>query len=471
MSNSFLIDLKSIVLIAIFSAFFAASGNIGILIFFLPVVLTILFARQPFEKKFLLLLIVLVIFFPQVDSILSYSIFNLNFLIFIIFLGLLSVLIFHWKTINIRGLNQPIDLYVLALVIIACAVYLPILIETIFNLDLFNGVEEQFIANRRDSLMISFTLPFLAGVMTYITSRLFLKSISQLRWIFSRLLIISTYFLCLSYFSFFTKIELMPQDYLGIGELGNRMGGITMPDPNGFGRLLVFPIFFGLAMHAISESRKLKSFYSLLIVMHLIALYLTESRTFIFSTFVGLGYYFLFKNFNFKKLILLAPPFILAVIYINFLLGDRAIDVSEASSLSGRLAIWLAIISVLGVSPYVGLRPGGWIEYLEKSASFEGTILKVQSAHSLYLDIAINWGLIFTAIYILFFLVVVLRNHKLGRRLIDHDSKMFILSLNSILITFMMGGITEIILPSMLFLLAGLSISLNLRLNENSFYT
>ena len=174
-----------------------------------------------------------------------------------------------------------------------------------------------------------------------------------------------------------------------------------------------------------------------------------------------------------NKLKVLFIPIALGIFLLlnTFLFGDRAIAL-DPTSLSGRGPFWLAILSVLSVSPFVGLRPGGWIKYLESGIMFWGTPLKVQSAHSMYLEIAINWGIPLLLMILLLLITTFLKNHKIIISTFGNKSLLFernwLIALNASMAAFLIGGLAENIPIFLIFFLIATSSAIREKLRTDN---
>ena len=125
------------------------------------------------------------------------------------------------------------------------------------------------------------------------------------------------------------------------------------------------------------------------------------------------------------------------------------------------------------VSPFVGLRPGGYITYLINSfVSQDGTILKAQSTHSFYFETAVNWGI--PSLVIL--LLIIMASLKLSlsniKKLNYNNSlpftKIFMISSFCTLFVFLILGLTEVVTYQFIYLFIGILVSMSyLKLKNN----
>ena len=56
-------------------------------------------------------------------------------------------------------------------------------------------------------------------------------------------------------------------------------------------------------------------------------------------------------------------------------------------------------LQVLSVSPWFGLHPGGWAYLIQLNPDFVGE--RLQSVHSMYLGLAVDWGLPLLGLFVL----------------------------------------------------------------------
>jgi O-antigen ligase len=359
----------------------------------------------------------------------------------------------------------------------AFIIYLPILIETYFDLGLFTGPEEHFISNHRESHMLGFAAPMLIGsaisfvVIKSLSTKTDFENLYRVLKIFTWIVVVG------SLIRYISQIEIIPQSYIQSVRLdGFRLSGFMNPDAIGYGRTLLIPFAFILS-YVTSKQKYGKDAFLLFLII--ISLFITFSRIIVATTIIMMVIVFLY---NFRMRIMLKGSLFLFVV-ITFLIFNGAIDrlgsrsaFSSSSSginLSGRDLIYTTGIPIVVASPYVGLRPGGYVSMLRKGYLYyrDGQVgeMNVVSAHSFYLVIALEWGMpfllfllgvMFHCLYLLH-KTIFLTNKYIFLKGFRHIRIWSVASL-SLLAGLLIQGITDFIPYPFVFFLIGLPWSLYL---------
>jgi O-antigen ligase len=363
--------------------------------------------------------------------------------------------------------NTPVKINKIGLFLIfsmlfgSVIVYLPIPLETYLSMD-FSGPEEAFVSNARQSHMLSFVVPFIfAPIAMFVTARSFSYNIDLfvIYGLIKKLIVI---LLFLSMIRFMMNFDFISQAYSEVRFEGYRLTGFTMPDANGFARSLLFPLAF-IASYIFAGVKNKQDFLILLLL--LISIIMTMSRTAYVSSFVILCVIFLY-NFKLSNLVkVLTIPFIIfTIVYISGLFDSVLLRIEGGAnaSLSGRGVIYGSVIQAIEHSPIVGLRPGGWMEYLAQGVTYERTSLKPQSTHSFYLETIINWGIPVFILFISSIIYSIFRSHQVIRLIKKNKSfyfvnlRIWLIVSNSLLIGLMVHGIVEIVPYHYFFFIIGL---------------
>ncbi|WP_461811874.1 O-antigen ligase family protein [Faecalimonas sp.] len=198
--------------------------------------------------------------------------------------------------------------------------------------------------------------------------------------------------------------------------------------PNVFGslNLMVFPIAFSMAR--ISDKKREKSFFLILMIFMLGALVFTYSRGAWIGAACAVGIYVLLKN---RKLII--PAILLGILVLLFVpsIGNRFLfmfsDAYLSSSMKGgRLIRWLMALQILKGHPLTGLGLGQFGGAVAMNNNLT-TILNGQEISTYYMDnyylkIAVEAGIIGLIAFIwLMYQIVLVSIRTIG---ITNDTKM-----------------------------------------------
>jgi hypothetical protein len=344
---------------------------------------------------------------------------------------------------RINKFKTGTEILFLLLFVLAAVVYLPVLTEYL-GFGYIPSLDRAILGDLRSSHLLSFALPLLTVPiffrMAYECADMVQLTQNQIR----NLQFIIVFYLMLSFMRFLLQIDLLPQDYAAVRFDGYRLSGFANPDPNGFARTLILPIFLSWAMFSIK-----KNLFGLFVLSILIiCLVMTGSRSGIVALMFSVLFFLCITKTFSRSFIIIISLFIFSVIIIFTGVVDETINRSFTGSfLSGRLVIYLTVIDLLFQSPWVGLRPGGFIVWLSDGQTYLGTALKVQSAHSLYLELAINWGLVVLLLFITasisLLLVAVRISLKAKRHTYKRDKILIIAALASTCFGYLILGIIE----------------------------
>ena len=282
-------------------------------------------------------------------------------------------------------------------------VYMPILSHTYLGLEIFPGRDASYISTKRSSHMLSFSLPFLLSIISFWILSLSAYQLKEVAPLFRLLKVSAIIYIGMSLLRYALNFDFIPQDYTVVRHDGFRLSGFANPDPNGFARSLLV-IYCLVVANVLEKPSKLIGLTALFVIV--VAIFMSGSRTTLISLSVAtvillwlclpgkkgrLVMFSIIACFG----ILLSSGLAEAILFRN---GE------SGAILSGRSGLYLHVITILVDSPWVGLRPGGWMEYLGSSINLvdgvarsgvtlvDGTSLKIQSTHSFYLEVAINWG-------------------------------------------------------------------------------
>lgn len=391
------------------------------------------------DKKYIATTIFFMFFFPDSYTGSKQLVLGQNILLIVHLFFLFRILILGLSIKSLERYGLYVKWILLAIGIVGLVLYYPILHSTYIGDELV-GRETDFVSNRRESHMLSFVFPLFLGPLLYFNLLSSVK-VSPLKIIIQTVQFFSVIGCILSVIQFSLNFSFFPQQYGEVVFFGGRMTGFYNPDANGFGRSLILPWAVTFYQILKGERRLLNISFLLL---YFICILLTGSRSTLISTSV-VSVLLLLYEFRWKIFLFLGPiSLILVPIFSSLMLRGES-----SLSASGREIIYLSSLEAIMHSPWVGLRPGGWITYLSSGATFLGTTLRVQSSHSFYLETALNWGipmlvLIFTFILYHIKYVSKVKLVKSGVMSVKTDSESAII-FRIVLVAYLIHGVVEIV--------------------------
>lgn len=369
--------------------------------------------------------------------------------VYIIFVALLFLIysVFSRYKYSVR-ISRAMKILIMILLLGSLFIYLPIFLETYLSIDV-TGPEEEYVSNERRSHMLSFVFPF---VLSPLVSFAVIRSMTietDFKIIFQSVAVITFLLIVLSFVKYGVNLDFIPQEYGDVRKDGFRLNGFTNPDTNGFARSLLWPLALIFSYMLLQKSNKKNI---LLFVFMTMAIAMTFSRTAYVSSFVIIAVISLY-SFTFNNFVRMLAYVAIALVFAYYVgVFDSMMSRNEAGiHLSGRSTIYLAALEAIHASPLVGLRPGGWVEYLYQGVSYLGTSLRVQSAHSFYISTALHWGLpilILFLVIVFYSMVLLHRANKVftvnGMRN-THDLRTWSVAMIALTVGLLVHGIVEIV--------------------------
>jgi len=281
--------------------------------------------------------------------------------------------------------------------------------------------------------------------------------------------IYGTIILCvLSLLRYALNIDFIPQEYMETRTHGFRLSGFSIPDANGFGRLLVLPIVMITSLWIRSRGRFPVSGWIALALAVTCAV-MTFSRT----TYIALLVTMLFMGLNRaqgRTFVLFA--FLAATVGLvtgatevasYFLPGaDRA----NIENFEGRLDIFRLASEIVLQNPLFGAWPGGYSQAMFDLGYVGGFSVtdgrSAPSAHNMLLNVATEWGAPMALMMVTILIATIVYASRTLRR---HTAGPLTLALASgaaaFSVAMAVNGLTEPVAPYILFFNLGLVIATN----------
>ena len=424
----------------------------------------------------------LVIYWPE-SMVGQAKFLSLTFVVYIAcFFYLITLLLNGVSKSRLRDVVVNHWYFVISLFLLWLYVYVPILSHTYLNLEIFTGRDVLYISTDRSSHMLSFSLPMFLGIICFLILSLSAYQLKKVAPLFRLLKVSVMIYIGMSLFRYALNFDFIPQNYTEVRYDGYRLSGFANPDPNGYARSLLV-IFALVGANVLEKPSKLIGLTAFALIV--VAIFMSGSRTTLMSLSVAsvillwlclpikkarLTMFFIIASFG----IFLSSGLFEAILYRNGVSG---------AILSGRYGIYLHVISILIDSPWVGLRPGGWMEYLASSVNMvdgivrsrittiDGTALKIQSTHSFYLEVAINWGLPMLFVILLMSLSILRNSLSAIRDSIDvsgdiRDLRSLLIGLAALICAIHVHGVFENIPLVIYFGILGISAGVSRKLKH-----
>jgi O-antigen ligase len=351
--------------------------------------------------------------------------------------------------------------------------YFPVAYTNVIDKLIFRKLLEEsagFTGFDRGSTVLKTAFPMIVSPIVLLIPILGLRKKSDFE-LFWRALINGTLILCvLSLIRNVYNIDFIPQQYLDIRSYGFRLTGFSMPDPNGFGRMLLLPVIFVTAL-AIRTPWRLRLNAWLTLALGLICVALTFSRTTYASLTLALAALFLF---NMKKrgtllLLILFGVVIISVLSFFDILSYFApgADRSSLGNLEIRFLFFDYAIKIISASPLFGAWPGGYNNAM-LNLGYSGLLsvtdaTSVPSAHNMVFNVAVEWGIPMAFLLLVALVLSVvygIRAIRLSGKS-DQLTKGLAYGSTALSLGIFVHGITEVVSPSLVFFNLGLIFSLN----------
>ncbi len=310
------------------------------------------------------------------------------------------------------------------------------------------------------------------AVLLILLPILTLKKVEDFQVFYKAIFIATAVVVIMGFIQYFTGFKLLPEHYSDVYLYSggySRFFTFSMPDANGFARLMIIPILLSF----IYISVKRKTSITILFVLSLTAVVLTYSRTGFAS--ISFGIFILLCLFlGDIKIKHKSPVF---VIICLVLLGANIVklgyteNVDRFISMRNLQSRWLLherAFEIIKDNPFFGAHPSFYQQQMLEGFSFSGRSW-VPSAHNIYLQVGVDWGLPLSLVLILCLLISLYYYGIRGRRLLKKleftegtDIYILVIAIYCVIgvaFTYIVHSITEIVPPVYIFFLLGFSIT------------
>ena len=298
-----------------------------------------------------------------------------------------------------------------------------------------------------------------------------LKKTEDFQVFFKTIFIVTVVVVIMGFIQYFTGFKLLPEHYSDVylsGKRYSRFFTFSVPDANGFARLMIIPIL--LSFIYISVKRKMS--IAILFVLSLTAVVLTYSRTGFVS--ISFGIFILLCLFlGDIKIKHKLPVFVvicLVLLGANIVKFGYAENVARFTSMGNLRVRWLIqgrAFEIIKDSLFFGAHPGHYQQKMLETPLFAGRST-IPSTHNIYLQVGVEWGLPLSLVLMLC-LLMTLRYGIKGRRVlknlkftVGNEMDILIIAVYCVIgMVFAYGvhSMTEILPPAYIFFLLGFSIA------------
>lgn len=267
------------------------------------------------------------------------------------------------------------------------------------------------------------------------------------------------------------KINLANEDYSVAYAASYRLHTFSMPDANGFGRLLLMPVILFVSL----AFKKMRLTWLLLVAGALFCITWTYSRTTYVSFGVGLLMIVLGNFFRMRGVVMAAILSLILAAFVNYMelpeLFSRDVRMSNTGNWQSRLYLQSIAGDIVESNPLFGAFPGGYQR--EMLAHGFPSSRRIVSPHNMFLGVAVEWGAPMAALMLVALIASIMNGFQSLRKLAKATLKeketikalaVFCIALP---VAYLAHGISEIIPPEQVFFLAGVSYSI-LRFVKNS---
>jgi O-antigen ligase len=307
---------------------------------------------------------------------------------------------------------------------------------------------------------IKAALPVLVGPLALAVPLVALRSAIDWRRMMTALIAATAIVLVISAVEYVAGVHVVPYDPSRLLHGTSRMTGFSVPDANGFARLLLMPVLMTAAA-IVAAPRTVGPAAWAVLAAALIAIVMTQSRTAYLSTAAGLGVLFVL-TLRRRRTVLVATAAVAAVVFAAIVLDVRAAFASgserlSTSSLFLRMELWQGVVAILRENPWFGAHPGGYtISLLQMGYP----PWRIHSPHNLYLYLGAEWGVPMMLFCIaLQALTAIYAFRVLRRPSAEPMLRAAALGALALTVTYAVHGITETVPPVFLFLTAGIAAS------------
>lgn len=360
----------------------------------------------------------------------------------------------------------------------SCILYVNYIHDLIFDIP-YKESPFGLITLMRDSTMLTIVIPAITAAFAMLLPVFALRNVKDFESFRVALGKFMLFLLVFSLIRYIFNIEFIPNFDEEIRFDGFRMGAFSATNPNGFGRLLIFPFIFFSSL-AIYCPSKLRRYEWVTIFLMILCIMLTFSRTTYISSLTGLLVLFLLHIRKIKNnIIFILLIFLLITIIFTQLNLNKYFEPETGRTSTGgvavRLLMYKAAYEIISSNPLFGAFPGGH-QIAKSKLDIPGLIYG--SAHNMFLNVAVEWGLpmgilLLLALFLAFWngiRTIQKKRHIYIKQL--YWVKAFAYAIIAISVAYLIHGITENVAPYFVFFILGLSIAARrlLSFQQSGFY-
>jgi hypothetical protein len=338
--------------------------------------------------------------------------------------------------------------------------YLPVLVASVMKFGLRYHLSPSWDSLATEDTLLKTTTYIIPNVLACLIPILAIRKSGDLPRLVNIIRLLTVLILAGAFAKYLWGVNFENEDYSTTYYGGSRMNTFSMPDANGFGRLLLMPMILFTAL----AFKNLRLRWTLVIAAGMVCVFLTYSRTTYISLGIGMLVIILANLLNPRGLLVSVLMVITVAGIVESLdlqeqfMSDRRL--SQLTNWNQRMYLQEVSMRIVTGNPFFGAHPGGYAR--EMFAHGFSRTQRLVSSHNMFLGVAVEWG-IPMALVMLAALVLAIRNGlralMAATRAEDGNDSLRGLAVFSIVlpVVYLVHGLGEIVPPEFVFFAFGVS--------------
>ncbi len=339
--------------------------------------------------------------------------------------------------------------------------YVPVMFASIVKYGLRERLPDYLDAIATQDTLLKTSIYMLTTVFVIALPFVSLKEPGDLRGFIKTVYVLTVVVMVGGIAGYLFNINPANEDYSLVYAASYRLHTFSMPDANGFGRMLLMPVILFVSL----AFKKMRLTWLLLLAGAAFCITWTYSRTTYVSFGVGVLMVVLGNFFRLRGVVMAAILSLILAAFANYMelpeLFSRDVRMSNMGNWKSRLYLQSIAVDIVDSNPFFGAFPGGYKrEMIQHGFPSNRQLI---SPHNMFLGIAVEWGAPMAAI-LFGALVVSIRNGIVSLRRIVHLAvkeketlKALAIFCIAMPVAYFAHGIGEIVPPESVFLVTGIS--------------
>lgn len=247
-----------------------------------------------------------------------------------------------------------------------------------------------------------------------------------------------------------------------------------LENSNNLSAYSILSIFIVLSLLINSKNKKSKAFYTSLLILLLINIIFSQSRSALLAIVFGFLIFLILWNKRFLIFSLIIPTILFVIPQSRV----RFIQIFDSSQNSSRLNIWEITKLIIKDNPILGIGyenfSNVYSKYVQNNLSYSiGEGYVAFHPHNIFLKFQVELGIIGTLIFILFLISIILTLHKLFKaNIMNIENKILFVGFSTSFISFILMNLIDCYLsaPKIMitfFILLGILNYFNNKIKQN----